>query len=776
MLANNKLFVFFIYMLLGQLYSYAWADETLYLEIIVNGRNTNHVAQIVRKEHEWEISAIDLSALGLQLDVGGREKVLLRSVGITEVHYDSELQRLFINVPSHMLPVQYFNANNPGYSDTKPRRDTGAFINYNLVSISGNMDAKLTSAWHELHYFKQAFYLVSNGILQSHSDKYSTSGYTRFETYYQADNEDSMQSLAIGDVINATPSWGRSIRLAGIRFSRDYELNPSVITYPLPEFYGESALPGSVDLIINNQLRWRDQVTSGPFFINMVPYMSGAGTAQVVTTNAQGQQLQQSVRFYVTNELLAPGMLDYDLTIGFRRKNFGLESNNYANLPITSTSIRYGFNKYFTPQFLVQAGEGIHLAGAGLTFLAGSLGVVDIAAAASDYYRYQYDVNEHGKQASISYDYTYKKIGINANYLRRYGDYRDLGTQDQNIPDNTLNIVQAQFSLSFHDNRLGGFNLGYFRTVNRENIARSILNFSWSQYFYNGLTSFLSINHSLFETRENSINFTLSFPLGARGQASASMQDSSDGRRHHQLQAMSNAPYNGGFGWGISVDDSAEKNRYVEGDWRTKYMDASISAYKSGNQTQYMGTLDGALIYMDGDVYATRYVNDAFAIVDAEQKDVPVMFGHQLMGKTDSHGKLLIPDLNSYLENRLAIDPMLLPANAIIDSIEQLVVPRRNGGIHVKFPVRFSQSALVKVVTKDNQPLPAGAVLMERDSEKNHITGWDGDVYVENLNAPLVVYWAEGECFVTLQPAADPSLALPRLGPFTCEPAQERKK
>lgn len=773
LLLRNRLYLTFF--VLSHAYNYAWADETLYLEIIVNGRNTNHIAQITHTNKEWKIAARDLAALGLELEIHQTEPILLSSLRITDVIYDAELQRLFINVPNNMLPTQYFKANNPTYSDNRSRRDSGILINYNIVSMTGEPDANVSTAWHEFHVFKNDFYAVSNGIVQSSSDKYSSSGYTRFETYYQKDDESSMQSLMVGDVINATPSWGRSIRLAGIRFSRDYDLNPSLITYPLPEFYGESALPGSVDLIVNNQLRWRDQVTSGPFLINMVPYMSGAGVAQVVTTNPQGQQFQQSVNFYVTSELLAPGMLDYDLTIGFRRKNFGFESNSYADLPITSASLRYGFNKYLTPQVLLQAGEGLHLAGAGLIFLVGSLGVVDIAAAASDYYRYQTGADERGRQASISYDYTYKKIGINASYLRRYGDYRDLGVQNENLFNNTLNTTQAQISASFHDNLLGGFNLSYFRLVDHKQDSRSILNFSWSRYFYGGLTTFLSINRALFEKRENSVSFTLSFPLGSSGQASTTAQRNTEGQLHHQIQGMKNAPYSGGFGWGFSADDSKERNRFIEGDWRTGYLDASVSAYHSEDRKQYTGTLDGSLILMDGDLYATRFVNDAFAVVDADQKDVPVLFGHQLVGKTNSNGKLLVPDLNSYLENRLAIDPMHLPANAIIDSMEQLIIPRRNGGVHVEFPIRFSQSALVTVITQDNQPLPAGAILMDRDSEKNYTAGWDGEVYLENLTAPLVLYWADGECFISVQPSTDPNLALPRLGPFVCEPARERR-
>jgi len=770
----NRLWPIFIYLMLCYFQNSARADDTLYLEIIVNGRNTNHIAQIIRKENEWEISPGDLAALGLKLDITTTEPILLSSINIIDVVYDTELQRLFLTVPANLLPVQYFKANTPTLENSKPRRDTGAFINYNLVSISGNMDADMTSAWHELHFFKNDFYLVSSGILQTNSDKYSTSGYTRFETYYQTDSEEDMQTITIGDVINSTPTWGRSVRIGGIRIARDYELNPALITYPLPEFYGESALPGSVDLIINNQLRWRDQVTSGPFLINMVPYMSGAGVAQVITTTPQGQQIQQSVNFYVTNELLAPDMFDYDVTIGFRRKNFGLESNSYAELPVISSSFRYGVNKYLTPQLLIQSGEGLQLGGAGLTFLAGNYGVVDVAATSS-HYRTPNGITDHGEQASLSYDYSYKKIGINASYLHRYGNYRDLGTQDEVSLNSALNNVQMQLSLSFHDNKLGGFNLGYFRLINREQEERSIVNFSWSRYFLKGITAFFNISHTLFDKSENSLSFTLSIPLGERGQVSNTTQRDSTGDMHSQVQAMSNAPYTGGFGWGLSMDDSKEKNRYLEGNWRTKYVDASLSTYHGGDQTQYTATLDGALILMDGDIYATHYVNDAFAVVDAEEKNVPVLFGNQLVGKTDSHGKLLVSDLNSYLENRISIDPMQLPANAIIESIEQLVVPRRNGGIHVEFPIRFSQSAIATVVTQDGQPLPAGAILMDRDSEKNYTTGWDGEVYLENLEAPLVLFWADGECFATLQPSADKTAALPRLGPFICEPAGDRK-
>jgi outer membrane usher protein len=769
---RNKRWIFLIYCGLGQIFTLASADEILYLEIVINGRNTTHIAEVAHKENDWEISTKELTGLGIKLDVNNRERILLSEIHDSQVVYDSELQRLLITVPSNLLPMQYFGANIPGGSSSVPRRDPGLFINYNAVSISGNSEARMSSLWHELHFFNNNFFFVNSGIAQDNSTNLSPSGYTRFDTYFQRDNEADLQSVTIGDVINATPNWGRSVRMGGIRIARDYELNPNVITYPLPEFYGESALPGSVDLIINNQLRWRDQVTSGPFLINMAPYMSGAGVAQVVTTNAQGQQVRQSVNFYVTNELLAPKMIDYDITFGVERKNFGLASNDYDHEPLISTSLRYGANRYLTPQLLVQAGDGLFMGGTGLTFLAGSLGVVDIAAAASNY-SVGNEVSEHGTQTSIAYDYSYKKIGINANFLRRYDQYRDLSNIGNQFLAATQLDTQMQVAFSLHDNKLGSFNLGYFRLTNKQEESRSVLNFSWSRYYAGDVTTFLNVSRTLVDRPENAVNFTISIPFGVRGQASDSARRDTQGNWRNQFQAMNNAPYNGGLGWGISVDDSPEKNRYASADWRTKYSELSLSAYHSRDQIQYTGALNGALVFMDKNIYPTRFVTDSFALVETKQSDIPVMIGHQLIGRTDANGKLLVPDLDSYLENRLSIDPMFLPANAIMDSIEQLVIPRRKGGVKVKFPIVFAQSALARVVTPDQQPLPAGAVLADKNSDKNFITGWDGDVYIENLTGPLILFWADGECFVEIKSAEDKSLALPRIGPFICQPVAE---
>ncbi|MEX0632647.1 hypothetical protein M8494_13405 [Serratia ureilytica] len=51
---------------------------------------------------------------------------------------------------------------------------------------------------------------------------------------------------------------------------------------------------------------------------------------------------------------------------------------------------------------------------------------------------------------------------------------------------------------------------------------------------------------------------------------------------------------------------------------------------------------------MNGGVYATNTINDAFALVSTQgYADIPVSYENQPIGKTDAHGYLLVPTVTS---------------------------------------------------------------------------------------------------------------------------------
>ncbi len=55
-------------------------------------------------------------------------------------------------------------------------------------------------------------------------------------------------------------------------------------------FKGQVALPSQVDLIINGIKQFSENIVPGQFDIQSVPSITGAGNAQMVITDINGQQ------------------------------------------------------------------------------------------------------------------------------------------------------------------------------------------------------------------------------------------------------------------------------------------------------------------------------------------------------------------------------------------------------------------------------------------------------------------------------------------------------
>jgi outer membrane usher protein len=81
----------------------------------------------------------------------------------------------------------------------------------------------------------------------------------------------------------------------GLRLSRNFSVRPDLVTYPLLNLSGSAAVPSSVDLFINGYKSSSAQINGGPYTLTNVPWISGAGEATVVTTDALGRQVSTSI-------------------------------------------------------------------------------------------------------------------------------------------------------------------------------------------------------------------------------------------------------------------------------------------------------------------------------------------------------------------------------------------------------------------------------------------------------------------------------------------------
>src|SRR3546814_18961512 len=133
---------------------------------------------------------------------------------------------------------------------------------------------------------------------------------------------------------------------------------------------------------------------------------------------------------------------------------------------------------------------------------------------------------------------------------------------------------------------------------------------------------------------------------------------------------------------------------------------------------------------------------------------------------------LLVTPRSVWQRNRLALDPMDLPANMRLGQIEMFAVPSDRAGTEVEFDVQPVRAAVVVLHDATGTPLPAGgsAVLVDNATSATFV-GYDGEVYLDMLDTHnlLTVSTAAGRCQVSFDNPATPA-PLPRHGPLTCYP------
>src|SRR5262249_15236017 len=154
-------------------------------------------------------------------------------------------------------------------------------------------------------------------------------------------------SRQFGDVTTGSLPWTTAVRLGGITIAKNFRMRPDLVTYPLPEFAGQAAVPTTVDLLINGQPRLSSDVAPGPYAIDVMPFVNGAGSATLITTDALGRQISTTLPFYVATSLLQQGLVDYSASAGLLRSQFGQQSFGYG-APAASGTLRYGFSNSIT--------------------------------------------------------------------------------------------------------------------------------------------------------------------------------------------------------------------------------------------------------------------------------------------------------------------------------------------------------------------------------------------------------------------------------------------
>ncbi|MFI8418179.1 fimbria/pilus outer membrane usher protein [Serratia sp. NPDC078593] len=745
-------------------------DATLYLEPVVNGRSTGHVMPVNYRGGHYYLTAQQLADIGLPVPQRQNKEIAVDRLAEVNVTYSGESQQLLIDVPNSWLPQQNIQAKNTE-RQISAQSSLGFLFNYDVYASqnSGAGQPGYVSAWSEQRLFDGFGVIANTGIVRrrfnGHNDT-PGSRYIRYDSQWRYTDDRRMLSYTAGDLATGALPWTSAVRIGGMQLARNFATRPDLITYPLPQFSGQAAVPTSVDLYINSYKNSSVTVNPGPFTLDAIPYINGAGQATVVTTDALGRQVSTVVPFYVASTLLKTGMSDFSIATGALRRSYGTRSADYGQW-VGSANGRYGVTDWLTLEGRAEGAAELAVSGVGSGMRLGRWGVLNTS------YSRSHTADKHranGDQSSISYTYSNARFSLNAQRLLRSAGYSDLAAYKS---DYRLSRRTDQLTGSIGLDRLGSIGAGYFDVRDAIGQRTRLVNVSYSVAFWRNVSLYASVNREIGQ-QGYSAQLQLTVPFDSWGTTSLTASRDNRQRWNQRVSYSRTAPTDGGLGWNLSyANGQHHEGDYRQADITWRAQRAELRAGLYGNHQDYTrwGEASGSLVAMDGALYATNTINDAFALVSTQgYADIPVRYENQLIGVTNRDGYLLVPTVTSYYHAKFQIDPLTLPADVSVPDVNKTVAIRERSGYLVDFPIEKMSAADVQLVDGDGKPLANGSTVNVRGTQQHSYVGWDGRVYLSPIdkNMRLQVISADDGSRCEAQLNLPTTEGLHNLGPVIC--------
>lgn len=688
---------------------------------------------------------------------------------LNDIDIDEKNNSIYLRFPPDVFESQiiYPTPELPGLV-VPTRPEWGAFLNYNTLAQRNTDIPSQISGFFTPGVYSAYGSAVSSFLVQHMGDANDT---IRLNTTWQTDYPARIESLRVGDSFSTPGMWGRSVGFGGIQWGTNFATQPSLLTFPLPSMKGAAVVPSTVDIYVNNAMMRQEQVSAGPFAINAIPVITGAGTVSVVTTDILGRQQIVNLPYYASAQLLKPGLHDYSLELGFVRENFALQSNDYGALAFVGTDT-VGINDRWTGQWHVEVLKDQQTVGVGQSHQLFNWGILSASVAGS-----HSDLGEGGLVMLGFQRHTFSGISYGINGQASTEDFTQIGfLLDDPAP---ALIGQAFVGVRLPGN--GSVGVSYTQQNNRESPNVGFISVSYTQSFFQKWTMNVTALKDVSvhpDTGQNSVYLTLTRSMN--DPTTFNMISSIEsGNNQGAVQLMRTLPL--GPGWGYNLYAS-------EGNVPT--YQALVSAqtdkglYNVGFAQQegqaYQLAASGGIAWLGGSVYLTRQLGDSFAVVQIPgYSDVRVYSNHQEIGRTDKSGNVFLPILLPYQDNLISIESADLPIDAVVKRTEIHAIPYNQSGLVLKFPFLSTQGVMAQLIQSDGRVVPAGAVVVPCDETGKCVPG-EGVPVVEEGNVFLTGFSSEGEAFFqaywegtqchfkVFLPKSGEMGPLPQLGKVTC--------
>jgi outer membrane usher protein len=678
-------------------------QKNLQLDVVINGAPIKMIASFVLLEKSRiGIAPRELEEIGLRPGRSYRadEIVVLDDIPTLSYEYLERTQTIRIAVDNHYRIGQSFDLSGKATAPlVRTQAAWGSVLNYDLLSSTGDVRSFFVSNGTSLTLDGRVFSpygtFGQSAIVRSAPGQ--PSDIIRLDTSFRYSDQPRLITYTAGDVINGGLAWSRPVRIGGFQAQSNFTLRPDLITMPLPSLGGSAAVPSTVDVYVNNMKTFTQQVAAGPFSVNNVPLISGAGTAELVIRDAAGHETKSTSPFYASSSLLAPALMAWSVEAGLPRLSYGSGTDVYVDSPVGSATLRRGIFDWMTVEGHVEAAAGLANGGGGAAIRTGNFGVAGAALSAST-------GNGHsGVQTYFFYETRLFGLNISASSQHTFGPYEDLASTTARfslyaagplqssgffnylspgylaalpVASNTaaanaiytsarpaLALDRITFSAPLPLDPKTNASASFIHLLDGSGTLSNIATATLTRSLPFRASFFATVFRDFGVTKNTGVFAGLTIPIGPSASVSTGTSKGSAGVAASVDAIQSLGPEPGSFGWHVREAEGVAADRLASMSYRSSYgtIQAGVSQTSSGGSAAL--ELRGSITAMDGDVFLSNWIDDGFAVVKVGVAGVTVLHENRPAGVTDSQGKLLVPALRAYQSNKIEVDPVSLPVD-----------------------------------------------------------------------------------------------------------------
>lgn len=676
------------------------------------------------------------------------------SIG-AQVVFDDVTQTVQLTLPPSAFVATRSNALSPDAPQVTTAR-LGGFLNYELYGEKIDDDTQFGTIM-EAGAFGRFGVLTATALGQSADSGPSA---VRLDSTWRLDFPERLQTLRVGDSISTAGAWGRAARFGGVQFGTNFSTQPTLITTPLLSAQGEAVLPSTVDVFVNGQRVSSEAVPPGPFTIDRVPPINGAGQLQVVVTDALGRQQVLSQPYYSGRSLLRAGLNEYSLEAGAIREDYALRSNAYGDI-VAAATYRRGVTDNFTAEVHAEGQQdGASALGFDTALQVGNLGIVSLTGAAGG-------EGEVGYLAGVGFERNGPRISVFGRTRFTSEHFAQLGSSEENARPKQRSFV----GLGFNFGHAGNLQLSYGHQSNWSSPDSGAFGLSHSVTL--GNFGYLNLVASRTTGDDPSTDLFLSWtlPLGERRTASMALQYSPDVSDQDGFEAVASLQQSlpAGTGAGYYVAVSSQENAQLDYYYQGSAGLVGVQYARRNDQDGWRANASGGLAITAAGLMPARTLSESFAVVDLDDYEgLTVFLENQPVGRTDGKGRVLLDSLRAYEDNTVSIDPRELPLDASLATPSMTVTPAWRSGPVVQFPIVRASAATLRLLQSDGRPVPAGATVTTLSEQAP--VALDGLVYLTAAQGrqQATAEWSGHRCIFSFDRPAQAG-PQPDLGNIRCD-------